>query len=350
MLTEQLSQLVREAGGESLLLDARQGRALLGDSSRVLDLCKQLRNLGFTRLIDFTAMHLGVEQIELVHTHVAAAAVPPDSQAAAAPPDRELTDRFQLWLTLRALEHGHSALTLKWSWPPAVGASRLGRDCAPADGRGIAAEGGQLSAPTGESDDEPEAEAVDVDPELARLGVAAHAIKPPGGLEELSEGNGDALPHPPAGGEARSTNGDEETGYNGDGGAGQPGDPSRQAGSAAHPSLSHIWPAAGLAEREIWEMLGLRFTGHDDLRPLLLDGQFPHFPLRQGYEAPRREAYAARLLNERHERAMLAALGKGGGEVVGPDSVPVRADETKGDEDGHGDPSHQDPEDSGGAE
>ena len=296
MLNEQLSMLVREAGGESLLLDARQGRALLGDSSQVLDLCKQLRNLGFTRMIDFTAMLLGVEQVELVQRSVAAAAVPPD---------RQLTDRFQLWLTLRAPEHDHAALTLKWSWPPAVGAGlrpALGEGAHPVGG----GEGG--SEPRPYEEDEPEGEAVDVDPELARLGVAAHAIKPPGALEELSEGNGDALPHPPAGAETRSTNGDEETGYNGDGGAGQPGDPSRQAGSASHPSLSHIWPAAGLAEREIWEMLGLRFTGHDNLAPLLLSDQFAQFPMRLGYEAPARESYAARLLKERHEQAMLSAI------------------------------------------
>ncbi|MEM0341106.1 MAG: NADH-quinone oxidoreductase subunit C [Acidilobaceae archaeon] len=36
-------------------------------------------------------------------------------------------------------------------------------------------------------------------------------------------------------------------------------------------SLSLIWPSAELQEREVYELFGIVFEGHRDLRPLLLD-------------------------------------------------------------------------------
>ena len=59
MLSDALQQLVREAGGEAILLDARRSRALVTEFSKLDTILKNLRNAGFTRLIDFTAMHLG---------------------------------------------------------------------------------------------------------------------------------------------------------------------------------------------------------------------------------------------------------------------------------------------------
>ena len=91
-------------------------------------------------------------------------------------------------------------------------------------------------------------------------------------------------------------------------GAGQPGGQPLQAGPVVHPTLSTIWPAAGLAEREIFEMFGIPFAGNENLAPLLLDEQFQGFPLRRDYAMPPRESYAARLLRERHEAAMEDAL------------------------------------------
>jgi Ni,Fe-hydrogenase III component G len=48
-------------------------------------------------------------------------------------------------------------------------------------------------------------------------------------------------------------------------------------------SITDILPAAEWIEREIWELLGIRFTGHPDLRHLLLDDSWPegNFPLRR---------------------------------------------------------------------
>jgi len=47
-------------------------------------------------------------------------------------------------------------------------------------------------------------------------------------------------------------------------------------------SLSNFYPAAEWIEREMWELLGIRFLNHPDLRHLLLDDDWPEgvFPLR----------------------------------------------------------------------
>ncbi len=52
-------------------------------------------------------------------------------------------------------------------------------------------------------------------------------------------------------------------------------------------SITPIFPGAGWIEREIWEMLGINFVGHPNLKRLLLAEDWPEgdYPLRQGYES-----------------------------------------------------------------
>lgn len=50
------------------------------------------------------------------------------------------------------------------------------------------------------------------------------------------------------------------------------------------PSLVGIWPSADLQEREVYDLLGIAFTGHPDLRRILLWDGFPGHPLRKGFE------------------------------------------------------------------
>lgn len=48
-------------------------------------------------------------------------------------------------------------------------------------------------------------------------------------------------------------------------------------------SLVSVWPGAELQEREVYDMLGIQFVGHPDLRRILLDDDFPGFPLRKDF-------------------------------------------------------------------
>jgi NADH:ubiquinone oxidoreductase subunit C len=178
---------VRKACGDSVLLDARKHRGLLTDTNRLEEICRNLQNAGFSRLVDYTAQHVNAETTTA------------DGENAA--------DEFSLFLTLRDTQLQHVALTLKWKW---------------------------------------------------------------------------------------------------------------SAEQATHPTLSRIWPAAALAEREIFEMLGIPFKNNDQLEPLLLPETLNEHPLRLDYAPQPPADYACELLKQRHEEALLDLI---------KDAQPTAADE-----------------------
>jgi NADH-quinone oxidoreductase subunit C len=49
------------------------------------------------------------------------------------------------------------------------------------------------------------------------------------------------------------------------------------------PSAVPLWEGANWLEREVWDMFGIRFAGHPDLRRILLPEEFAAFPLRKDY-------------------------------------------------------------------
>ena len=56
------------------------------------------------------------------------------------------------------------------------------------------------------------------------------------------------------------------------------------------PSLTPLWAGADLQEREAWDLMGVRFEGHPDLRRLFLWEGFDGHPLRKDWKEPYYEA------------------------------------------------------------
>ena len=52
------------------------------------------------------------------------------------------------------------------------------------------------------------------------------------------------------------------------------------------PSVSHIWKTADWHEREAYDLYGIFFQGHNDLRRILLPDDWEGYPLRKDYKEP----------------------------------------------------------------
>ena len=49
------------------------------------------------------------------------------------------------------------------------------------------------------------------------------------------------------------------------------------------PTATGLWAGADWHERETYDMLGIKFTGHPDLRRILMWDAYPYFPLRKDF-------------------------------------------------------------------
>jgi NADH-quinone oxidoreductase subunit C len=59
-----------------------------------------------------------------------------------------------------------------------------------------------------------------------------------------------------------------------------------RAEGARLPSLTSIWRSAELQEREIFDLYGIQFEGHPDLRRILMWDEFVDHPMRKDYREP----------------------------------------------------------------
>ncbi|MBP8128130.1 MAG: NADH-quinone oxidoreductase subunit C [Candidatus Hydrogenedentes bacterium] len=53
------------------------------------------------------------------------------------------------------------------------------------------------------------------------------------------------------------------------------------------PSVADLWPAAEWHEREAYDMMGIVYEGHENLRRILLPDDWEGFPLRKDYVPPK---------------------------------------------------------------
>jgi NADH-quinone oxidoreductase subunit C len=59
-----------------------------------------------------------------------------------------------------------------------------------------------------------------------------------------------------------------------------------RAEGALIPSLTPVWRSAEFQEREIYDLYGIHFEGHRDLRRILMWDEFTDFPMRKDYREP----------------------------------------------------------------
>jgi NADH-quinone oxidoreductase subunit C len=78
----------------------------------------------------------------------------------------------------------------------------------------------------------------------------------------------------------------------------------------AVPSVSGIWPSANWQEREVYDMFGIEFGGHPDLRRLIMPDDWEGHPLRKDYPVQVKmpvRTYEPLQLSEEEFRANMAA-------------------------------------------
>lgn len=64
------------------------------------------------------------------------------------------------------------------------------------------------------------------------------------------------------------------------------------------PSVVELWAGANWFEREVWDLYGIKFNNHPDLRRILMYEEFIGHPLRKDYPKERRQPLVRRDPNE----------------------------------------------------
>jgi NADH-quinone oxidoreductase subunit C len=76
------------------------------------------------------------------------------------------------------------------------------------------------------------------------------------------------------------------------------------------PSLTSVWRGAEFQEREAYDLYGILFDGHPDLRRILMWDEFQDYPMRKDYVEPDDYEYEPTAHDEVAERARRHLAGK----------------------------------------
>ena len=87
------------------------------------------------------------------------------------------------------------------------------------------------------------------------------------------------------------------------------------------PSLTSVWPGAEFQEREVYDLMGINFVGHPDLRRILTEDDFPGHPLRKDFSIDP-DYVLMRHLRYGVEGQLRPEIGRGSGASDGNGGVP----------------------------
>ena len=101
------------------------------------------------------------------------------------------------------------------------------------------------------------------------------------------------------------------------------------------PSVVSLWAGANWHERETYDMFGIKFEGHPDLRRILMWDEYPHFPLRKEFPLAGIETVLpdAEVVAETKTKAIAAPMAGGpfvasSGEINMTEAEPRAKDES----------------------
>jgi NADH-quinone oxidoreductase subunit C len=102
------------------------------------------------------------------------------------------------------------------------------------------------------------------------------------------------------------------------------------------PTAVELWAGANWHERETWDLLGIRFTGHPDLRRILMWDEYPYHPLRKDFPLAGIETALpdVEVVEETNAKVIAAPMAGGpfvassAGEVNPSDAEPRAKDES----------------------
>ncbi len=98
------------------------------------------------------------------------------------------------------------------------------------------------------------------------------------------------------------------------------------------PSVTSLWPAADWHEREAFDMFGIRFEGHPDLRRILMWDGYPYYPLRREFPLAGEEVDlpSADVAEATNTKVLPAPMM--GGPFHSPQSGPISRREPRADD------------------